>query len=582
MRPVSAMLMRASVHDDPSISGRACDTARDSGERKRLLPVDTSPSERRAEAVDGDQHGGIGSKSRDAAAALTRTGPEDHSGSRRFSVNVLSSFGFISLNAGLMVWYVPFLVSNLGLAAYGMLSLANSLVLYLAIVTDSLNGSVFRYLGIELSQGDVASANRTFNSALILAMFACCLLLVPIGATIYLLPLMFQVPPELVAATRFLLAAIGVATLAALVGGVFGVSSLIRHRFDLRNIVRSLVALCRVGVVALLFAAESPSLVHVGIGLILAATVGLAGEVLLWRKLTPELSIDPRLIERARFRPLIGLGGWSAINVIGLLFIMQIDVVIVNKLLGPEETGRYASVLLFPVLIYTMGEAVLPVLSPAIMAHYATGARQALQDLARRSVRLLAVALALPIGLLCGMGAPLLARWLGPAFADLETVLVLLVAPLTINLATRPLSYVLTAYNEVKIQGIVTLGLGAANVVLAIALVRAGWGLAGVPAAAALVWTVRNVLFVSSRSAVLLGLRWYAFIGHLAIGLLAMAGVAALGRILRALWWPTDWLSLAFLAAVIALAYGAFAYFILMTKADRALVSSAFARRSAS
>lgn len=582
MRPVSAVLTRAPVHGDPSISGRACETARDSGERKQLLPVDTSPSERWTGALHGDQRRGVGSKSLDAAAAFTRTDPEKHSGSHRFSVNVLSSLGFISLNVGLMVWYVPFLVSNLGLAAYGMLSLANSLVLYLAIVTDSLNGSVFRYLGIDLNQGDVASANRTFNSALILAVFACCLLLVPIAATSYLLPLLFQVPPDLVAATRFLLVAVGVTALTALVGGVFGVSSLIRHRFDLRNIVRSLVALCRIGVVVLLFAAESPSLVHVGVGLILAGAIGLAGDVLLWRKLTPELSIDLRLTESARFRPLIGLGAWSAINVIGILFIMQVDVIVVNQLLGPEATGRYASVLLFPVLIYTMGEAVLPVLSPAIMAHYATGDRQALQDLARRSVRLLAIGLALPIGLLCGMGAPLLTLWLGPAFADLETVLLLLVAPLTINLATRPLSYVLTAYNEVKVQGLVTLVLGAANVALAIALVRAGWGLAGVPAAAALVWTVRNVFFVSSRSAVLLGLRWYAFNGHLSIGLLGMAGVAALGRILCVLWWPADWLSLASFAAVIAIAYGAFAYFIFMTKADRELVSSVLAKRSAS
>jgi membrane protein EpsK len=563
MRPASAMLTSISVHGNPSISGCTCEEARDSGERKRLRPVDARPPERWTSASHSDQHE-ADPTALNAAATSARTGPEDRSGSRRFSVNVLSSVGFITLNVGLMAWYVPFLVSNLGLAAYGMLALANSLVLYLAIVTDSLNGSVFRYLGIDLNQGDLASANRTFNSALILSVLASCLLLVPIAATCYLLPLIFQVPPELIAATRFVLAAVGVTALAALVGGVFGVSSLVRHRFDLRNIVRSLVALCRIGVVVLLFAAEPPSLVHVGIGFIVAAAIGLAGDVLLWRKLTPELSINPRLIESARFRPLIGLGAWSAINVIGVLFIMQVDVIIVNQLLGPEATGRYASILLFPVLIYTMGEAVLPVLSPAIMAHYATGNKQALQELAKRSVRLLAVWLALPIGLLCGMGAPLLAFWLGPAFADLET------------------SYVLTAYNEVKAQGLVTLALGAANVVLAIAFVRAGLGLAGVPAAAALVWTMRNVLFVSSRSAVLLGLRWYAFNGHLAIGLLGMAGVAALGRILCALWWPTGWLSLASFAAVITLAYGAFAYFVFMTKADRELVSSVFARRSPS
>lgn len=581
MRSVSAMLMRASVHGDPSISGLACE-ARDSSERRRSQPVHTSSSERWTGAPHGDQREGVGSKSHDAAAGPRRTGPEDHSGSRRFSVNVLSSAGFIVLNVGLMAWYVPFLVSNLGLAAYGMLSLANSLVLYLSIVTDSLNGSVFRYLGIDLNQGDVVSANRTFNTALILAILGCCLLLIPIAATSYMFPLMFQVPPDLAAATRFLVVAVGVTALTALVGGVFGVSSLVRHRFDLRNIVRSLVALCRVGVVALLFAAGSPSLVHVGVGLILAAVIGLAGDVFLWRMLTPELSIAPRLIERARFRPLIGLGSWSAINIIGVLFIMQIDVIIVNQLLGPEATGLYASVLLFPILIYTMGEAVLPVLAPAIMAHYATGNRRALQDLARRSVRLLAVGLALPIGLLCGMGAPLLTLWLGPSFAHLETVLLLLVAPLTITLATRPLSHVLTAHNEVKIQGIVTLVLGAANVVLAVALVRAGWGLAGVPAAAAFVWTVRNVLFVSSQSAVLLGLRWYAFNGDLAIGLLGMAGVAALGRTMCALWWPSDWLSLAAYVAVIALTYGAFAYYVVLGKADRELVSSVFARRSVS
>lgn len=72
-----------------------------------------------------------------------------------------------------------------------------------------------------------------------------------------------------------------------------------------------------------------------------------------------------------------------------------------------------------------------------------------------------------------------------------------------------------------------------------------------------------------------------AMFGALAAGILSAVVIAALPHLMEPLA-PLLLVSLASFAAVIALAYGAFACFIFMTKADRELVSSVLARRSAS
>ncbi|MFN3670477.1 MAG: lipopolysaccharide biosynthesis protein [Bosea sp. (in: a-proteobacteria)] len=506
--------------------------------------------------------------------AATRVAPAAFDqGANRFFVNVTSSIAYVVLNTVLMIWYVPFLIGHLGLAAYGMVALVNALLMILAVVTDSLTGGTFRYLAIDLNRGDAPAAMRTFNTALALAVIGCGVILLPIAATAYYLPTLFRIPLELVAETRFLLLSTSLLAFTALLGGTFGASSLIAHRFDLRNIVRALTTLGRVGIVALCFMIWPASLWHVGAGMIAAALLGLAGDMILWKRLTPQLGIQPRLIDSSQFRPLIGISGWTAVNTVGALLLMQVDLLVVNAFFGSEMTGRYGSIILLPTLIYTLMEAVIPILSPAIMASYATGDIAGLRRTALQSVRLLALILALPVGLLCGLGRPLLSLWLGPSFADLDIILIFLVCHLTVTLATRPLSYVLTAHNKVKLQGLVTLALGVANIALVVALARySSFGAAGVAAAGALAWTVRNGVFISTYSATLMGLRWHAFYGPLALGVGVAVAIAMAGQVSARLWWPSDWFSLATTAAAISLAYCGLAYAIGLTAAERALL----------
>ena len=500
---------------------------------------------------------------------------------RRFVVNVGSSLVYAVLNIGIMFWYIPFLLKHLGVAAYGMVPLTSAFVVFAAIVCDGVNGAIYRNLAIDLNREDLSAAQKTFNSAVILTIAFSCFLLIPIVPLVWLFPQLFEVPPDLGGATQFLIAGSFFAALTFLIGSAFDASSLITHRFDVRNAIRSAVALSRVGVVALCFLVWPASLLHVGLGLIASALLGLGGSVIAWRRLTPQLRLHLGAVDPQRFRPLLNIGAWSAVNMAGMLLLMQVDLLIVNALFGPTMTGRYGALLAFAVLIHTLAEVVTPIFSPAIMARYAIGDFAGLRRLLESAVGLLAFGLALPVGLLCGLGRPLVSLWLGPDFAELDVLLAVLVAHLAVNLAGRPLGYLLTAHNKVKQQGLVTLALGAVNVLLAVALALwAEWGVLGIAAATAIVWTLKNTLFLPVYAARVLGLVWWAFLPRLAGGAAAVLGVALAGRALAAMWPPLDWIGLAAMAAAISALYAITLLGLIIRPDDRRLISRLMLRRA--
>jgi len=226
----------------------------------------------------------------------------------RFGLNFASNVAYMVLSTVLMLWYVPFLIDNLGVAAYGMVPLANALVMFTVILSSSLDVSLNRFLAIDLNRGEIASANRTFNTALALAASACGLLLVPGLALIWLFPSIFQVPAGLENQARLLFAAVLLTSLTAILSANFAVSSLVLHRFDLRNLVRGLTMLTRVGLPIICFLSMPAQLWHVAAGFAAAAAVGLVGDMLVWRRLTPQLRLRSADVQRKRMRELLGLG----------------------------------------------------------------------------------------------------------------------------------------------------------------------------------------------------------------------------------------------------------------------------------
>lgn len=488
----------------------------------------------------------------------------------RFALNVLTNMAYVVLVSAVMLAYVPFLVKSIGIAAFGIVPLAQMLVQYAATVTESLAGAISRYLTIDLNRRDWQAANRTFNTALAVTLAAAGILLPIVLALAWAFPTLFQVPQGLETQSRLVFACVGLSFVASVIESSFTVSAQALHRFDLRNALLATVVLTRVGTVVAAMSLLVPQLWLVGLGFMLAAVVSLTGSWWLCRVVTPELHVDLRLADRTRSGDLLAFGGWSIVNRTGMVLFLTADLIIVNMVLGPVASGQFAALVLLPELIRSFSEAIGSVLSPVIMGRYALADHRGLHHLAGRTVRLFSIGIALPVGLLCGLSAPLLGVWLGPEYRHLSLLLIVMVAPLAINMATLPLSYVLTSYGKVRVQGLVTISLAALNVVLVIAVARwSPWGAVGVAAVSGVLLAVRNLVFLSSYSARVMGRPLGTFYYPVLRGVLTMAVIASVSYAVATILRPASLLGLAALGLLLAAAILPVLYRFALDRADR-------------
>jgi membrane protein EpsK len=344
----------------------------------------------------------------------------------------------------------------------------------------------------------------------------------------------------------------------------FTVSFFCRNRLDLQNLVTAGETLTRVGLVVLVFTAWTPRVEYVGAAILVGTLAAFVGTLWAWRILTPTLFISWRLFDWAMLKNLCHTGIWVIVSQIGVMLYLNIDLLVANRLFGPEQSGKYAAVLQLPFLLRSLSLAVGGVFAPTTFQIFARDDISGLVAYLRRSVKFLGIFLALPIGLTCGFAEPLLRIWLGPSFGGFALLLVVMAAHLCINLAMYPLYPLPLALNRVKVPGLVTLVVGVGNLALALLLAGpAGWGLYGIAAAGAITLTIRHLLFTPLYSAYILKQPWTTFYKGVPIFVLATFGTAGLCR--ATLWfWPiSNWLELFLAGAGMSLVFAIFAYFLL-------------------
>jgi membrane protein EpsK len=488
----------------------------------------------------------------------------------RFATNLGANLANYALSILVGLWMTPYLIRHLGVAAYGLVPLATTVTSYMGLFTTALNAAVGRYLTMALDRNDCAEANRIFNTSF---WGTAAVLLILLGPAVWLtskVRFFFNVPPGYDDQFVWLfICTIGMFFFTTL-ASPFGVATFCRNRFDLSNAVAIVSTVVRVAAILILFNLCVPKVWHIGVAMLATAAVGLVLSVVLWRRLTPMLTVQRSAFSQQTLKQLTGMGGWIVINQIGSLLYMSVDLVVVNKMIGAEACGRYGAVMMWSLMLRNLAGVVSAVFGPTIVSLYGRKDTTGLVAYSRSAVKLVGVMVALPIGLVCGFAQPLLRIWLGPAFEPLAPLLMLMCLPLCVNLAVLPLFNIQVATNHVRLPGILTCVMGLGSLGLALLLAGPiGWGMYGVAVAGAVMLTAKNLVFTPLYAARILGLGYGTFYREILPVVATTIGLAGAG------WWLaqdqrlTTWLDLGVAGMGLAAVFLAGTYWFLLTKEER-------------
>jgi membrane protein EpsK len=381
-----------------------------------------------------------------------------------------------------------------------------------------------------------------------------------------------RIPPGYESATRWLFAGTVAAFLLNQIKLPFGVSPFSRNRLDLAGIVAVCETLTRVGLVVCLFALFTPRLEYIGMAILAGTVVSAIGMIKLWKGLTPSLRISVGQFDWKLLRNLGGTGGWVLVSQIGSLLYLNIDLVLANRILGPEQSGRFAAVLQLPVLLRSVATAVGGIFPPTMFHLYAEGDSDKLVSYLNGAIKFMALVMALAVGLVCGFSEPLLRLWLGPAFGTLAPLLFVVAIHLCLNLSMYPLYAVPLAVNRVRAPGLVTLAIGVGNLLLALFLMQVcGWGLYGLAVAGAIMLTTRDFVFMPLYAARILNRPAGTFFRTALPMVLATLATIGLCKLIMWRWVISNWIELGMAATAVSLVFCSLAYFLLSPQERMAL-----------
>jgi O-antigen/teichoic acid export membrane protein len=489
--------------------------------------------------------------------------------------NLAANIAYFLVNIIIGIILVPYFVSTLGVAAYGIIPLATSITGYVGIIVQSLNSAVSRFLTVDLQRGDLSAANKTFNTALF-GLTAVVLLMVPIILVVaFYAPSLFNVPAGQESGAILLFLGVFSALLIRSWSGNFTVQLFAFNRLDLQNIVNLVNILVQTGLIVLSFALFGPDIALVGGAYVVGAIVASIVSIVFARKVCPNLNISIRSFDRARIKDLGGMGWWVMVDQLGTLFLFQIDLVVANILFGDIMAGEYAIALQWSILLRSIAGMLAGVIVPTIHTCYARKQTETLRNISRSSVKFMGLAMALPVGLICGFAPQLLTIWVGAEYAGLAPLMVLLTGHLAVNMSVLALFPINTAHNRVRVPGMVTIVLGIMNLALAITIPAVtGWGYYGIAVAGVVILTFRHVLFVPWYVAMVLKTRMITYIKAMIPGTLAAFVIGGASAIISQIVVFPAPLLIVFTGLIISSVYVMIVWRFGITKSEKGLFES--------
>ena len=375
-------------------------------------------------------------------------------------------------NIAVGLYMLPFLIHHLGETGYGVWVLVQSTVSYMYLLDLGLRTTVVRFSAEAHARNDHAEVSNVVSAALWVRIWTALGLMAVAGVVSILLPHLFRVPAEYRVAAQLALLVAGTTISSTLVFSVFGAVLPSLGRYDLLGMLDLIRAiLIAFGLV--------PIILH-GHGIVAMAmwqltvilSINLVTVYLCFRTY-PQLRCRFRSPEPAMLRSLWNLSIYVLILNGGGQLILYTDNVVVGAFVAAAAVGYYGVAGKMVEYVRQIAIAILVYVMPLASSFRARNQFERLKRLHVHGTQaVLLVTYPVVITLLL-RGSTLLRLWIGPGFSNEATrILQVLIIAASLMLANCSVNGIALALDRQKLLSLVTLGEGAANLIISIILVR--------------------------------------------------------------------------------------------------------------
>ena len=266
---------------------------------------------------------------------------------KQFTFNIASGWLVQLVNVAVGVILLPYIISRLGAAGYGIYELARSAIVFFMFLQLGMGPTLVRFFTKSIAKRDmeeirkISSTAQLLLSGLGLIIALLCLALIPFFLHFY------EIPAELSGETTGLLVCMAASfflnmTIIVPQGMVLGL-----NRYELSNGIEIVAQLLRMCLIFALFELVHPSIFFVGFSMLLAAVwrfVALFYCSIQGLKYAAIFSLKSVGLETVR--SLLGFSSLTFLNSIAAAVALQAPALLIGKFLGQEAVAAFAPAML--------------------------------------------------------------------------------------------------------------------------------------------------------------------------------------------------------------------------------------------
>lgn len=496
---------------------------------------------------------------------------------KQTGINLITNLLAFIINAGINFFLTPYLLKQLGTESYGFIGLANDFVGYANIFSMALNTMSGRFIAVAYHRGEKEKANSYINSVFISNIILGAVVALAGIFIVWKLEYLINIPEYLMADVKITFALVFANYLLSIAISVLNCAPFIKNKMNLvyiRNIISYILKLVlTIGLLALF----DIKIYIISLVTMICTVYLTAANGLIFRKLLPEFKLSASGFSIKMIKEILSSGIWMSLLSLSNLLLSGLNSLLTNKFISTIAMGYLNVSKTIPNYISQLGQQLGTVFAPQFTQLYSQGKIDELITEVKKSVKIMAFIMIVPIAGFIAFGTAFYSTWLGDySAAEIETIQrlsVIITLPYLFNAFTYPIVQINSALNKVKVPVIFTFIIGIANILIVLPLgLTESLNLTSLTVFSSVFLCLKLIVFQPIYASIILKKKitlFYPILIHCYIVFMIILGIFML---LRQLFSITGWISLIIAIAVCGVIGYAVTFFILLNKNEHKVI----------